>query len=116
MILAETYRLGLSEHELDTLKSLVRKHLKDEIYDDLKEKLNNPKIINYSAFKVNATVKATEARTAKAKEKIEKAHKQLELDLKRGFIKKISYYGISKKSGVHINTVKKYITLDEVKA
>jgi len=114
MVIMDTYRIGLAEHELNTLKSLVREHLKDDVYDSLKEKLNNPIIISYSEHKAKATSKATEVRSATAKAKIEKAKVELERELMRGFIKKVSYYAIAKKSGTHINTVKKYITIDEV--
>jgi len=112
----DTYRIGLAEHELNTLKSLVKEHLKDDVYNELKDKLDNPTIISYSEHKAKATSKATEVRSATAKAKIEKAKIELDRELMRGFIKKVSYYAVAKKSGVHINTVKKYITINEMKA
>ena len=121
----DTVRLNLDSSELRMLESIINDadikiyageyQSMIDVFNSLKEKIGNPIVIEYSSKKVDATVTATEARTAKAKAKIKETFKQLERDFKRGYIKKISYYAISKKSGVHINTVKKYITLDEVK-
>jgi len=117
MIIFEKFRIDLNEIEIEVLKNLAKEHLtnsKSDVYDSLKEKLNNPTIINYSENKARATIKATEVRSAKAKAKIKQAKIELDRELMRGFIKKVSYYAVAKKSGVHINTVKKYITINEV--
>ena len=114
-------RLDLDETELYILKDLISSidinnyRGREDRLKSLIDKINNPKRIKHSFAKIDAAEIATEARTAKAKAKIKETHEQLKRDLMRGNIKKISYYAISKKSGVHINTVKKYITLDEVK-
>ena len=114
-------RLNLDGAELNIIKNLVKSidinsyKGSKEILKSLIYKIDNPTMIQFSFAKRDAVEIATEARTAKAKAKIKETHKQLKRDLTRGHIKKISYYAISKKSGVHINTVKKYITLDEMK-
>ena len=72
--------------------------------------LDNAKIIEYSPNKANAAEKATKARTAKAKEKIQNAVNILRME-----DKKITYYSIAKTAGVSYTTVKKYIMLNEVK-
>ena len=72
--------------------------------------LDNAKIIEYSINKANAAEKATEARTAKAKEKIQNA-----INILRMENKKITYYSVAKTAGVSYSTVKKYISLDEMK-
>jgi len=107
-------RLDLEEPEYLILKMILEKSsftIDSSSYKSLLKKIENPKEIKYSSAKSDAVYKATNARKKIAIEKIKEAQKALELELKRGFIKKISYYGISKKSGVHINTVKKYISL-----
>jgi len=71
---------------------------------------DNAKIIKYSPDKALAAEKATEARTAKAKEKIQNA-----INILRMEDKKITYYSIAKTAGVSYSTVKKYISLDEMK-
>lgn len=72
--------------------------------------LDNAKLIKYSTNKAIAAEKATEARTAKAKEKIQNA-----INILRMEDKKITYYSIAKTAGVSYSTVKKYISLDEMK-
>ena len=52
---------------------------------------------------------ATEARTTKAKEKIQNAINILRIE-----DKKITYYSIAKTAGVSYSTVKKYISLNEI--
>ena len=77
--------------------------------EKLLKALDNAKIIEYSPNKANAAEKATEARTKKAKEKIQNA-----INLLRMENKKITYYSVAKTAGVSYSTVKKYISLDEV--
>ena len=104
-------RIDLESWEYDFLKEFVLntdKIKNSSIFESIIKKIENPKIIKYSDKKREASEIATLARTKQVREKINKAVKELELDLKRGFIKKISYFAISKKSGVHLNTVKKY--------
>ena len=108
-------RLDLEEHEHFFLKIILEKSSftsDSNSYKSLLKKIENPKEIKHSSAKSDAVYKATNARKKIAIEKIKEARKALELELKRGFIKKISYYAISKKSGVHIDTVKKYISLE----
>jgi len=108
-------RLDLEEPEYIILKMILEKSSyknDSNSYKSLLEKIENPKEIKHSSAKSDAVYKATNARKKITIEKIKEARKALELELKRGFIKKISYYAISKKSGVHINTVKKYISLE----
>jgi len=107
-------RIDLEEWEYEMLQELIKEanERKSNIYKNLIEKIEKPKIIRSSENKRSAAEKATETRSKIAKEKIKKAVEELELELKRGFIKKISYFAIAKKSGVHINTVKKYHFID----
>jgi len=72
----------------------------------LLEYMENGKIIEYSAKKGNATEKATAARTAVAKKKIDNA-----INILRMEGRPITHYAISKTSGVAFQTVKKYVTL-----
>lgn len=104
-------RLDLEEYELMMLKEMIEKYQGDKesrSFKELMEKINNPKEIKHSTAKREATEKATKARSDKAREKIKTAVIELERELMRGNIKKVSHFAISKKSGVHINTVKKY--------
>ena len=77
--------------------------------EKLLKALDNAKIIEYSPNKANAAEKATKARTAKAKEKIQNAINLLRLENK-----KLTYYSVAKTAGVSYSTVKKYISLNEV--
>jgi len=106
------YRLDLNSSELENLKEIweyVTEYAKikeEEIFlsSSLYEKIQKPKEIKYSGKKAIAVEKATETRTKKAKEKIEKA---VEILKKEG--EKITPYRISKVSGVSFVTVKKYL-------
>ena len=84
---------------LENLKDCYEKEV-------LLKTLNNAKIIKYSPNKALAAEKATEARTAKAKEKIQNA-----INILRMENKKITYYSVAKTAGVSYSTVKKYINL-----
>jgi hypothetical protein len=81
------------------------------MYDKLLDKINNPTEIKYSAKKSLAVNKATEARSKKAKAKIDNAINILRIENKE-----ITHYSISKTGNVSYNTVRKYISLDEMKA
>jgi hypothetical protein len=120
-----TYRLDLQEHEIEFLKSVVEdiknKYEKShDLEDDEQEKLfyanellqkvNNPKKIKYSGKKGNAAEHATEVRTKRAKKKIQNA-----INILRMENKKLTHYSIAKTAGVSYTTVKKYISLDEMK-
>ena len=113
-------RIALSKVELGDLISLLNMNYKNltieeqKYYKPLKDKVESPTVIKYSSDKFLASKRATEARTSNAKSNINEAKRFFEAKLKRGSIKKISYYMISQRSGSHINTVKKYITLDEI--
>ena len=107
------YRLDLEENEL----KLLQKILEIVDIDDLEESttflsslVNNPKKIRYSHKKYGATVKATEVRTNNAKDKIKSA-----IAILKKQNKSITYYSISKVGAVSYQTVKKYISLNEIK-
>jgi len=109
------YRFDLKFDDLEKLQGLLNNLKLDELdnalfsLNEIKEIINNPKKIKRSIKKILATDKATEARTAKAKEKIQNA-----INILRMENKKITHYSISKESGVSYVTVKKYISLDEI--
>jgi len=90
--------------------------LKEDCKNDLislkqiKEIVDNPKKIKHSIKKVIACDTATEARTAKAKKKIQNA-----INILRMENKKLTHYSIAKTAKVSYVTVKKYISLDEIK-
>lgn len=110
-------RLDLNESEFYTMMRYIdmealektMKHLKDNgIIDPVEEtlltKLTNPKKINHSPKKANATENATKKRTENARLKIENA-----INILRMEDKKINPNSVSVLSGCSINTVKKYI-------
>lgn len=106
-------RLDLNDSEFDCLRKYIdfgkmeevaNKYKEECIELKLLEKLNNPKVIEYSQKKVIASFRATESRTKKAKEKIQNAINILRLENKS-----ITHYSIAQTSGVSFNTVKKYI-------
>jgi len=76
------------------------------IFNEMRQKINNPKKIKHSSKKFWAAIEATDARTKKAKQKIQNA-----INLLRMQDKKITHYAIAKEAGVAYLTVKKYITL-----
>lgn len=108
------YRLDLDADLLCLLQKYINntKPTNDDfiLFNEMKEIVNNPKAINRSIKKQIAISKATKARTLKAKEKIQNA-----INLLRMENKKVTHYSIAKIAGVSFNTVKKYITLDEIK-
>lgn len=119
-------RLDLSESEFECLKNYIdfekmeeaiknfdfeyyqKMNIQEPLEATLLKKINNPKEIEYSVKKVVASSKATEARTKKAKEKIQNA-----IDILRMENKSITHYSIAQMSGVSFNTVKKYLS-DEI--
>ena len=113
-------RLDLNESEFDCLKKyidfekmeeVVNKYKEECIESTLLEKLNNPKVIEYSQKKVIATFRATESRTKAAKEKIQNAINILRIENK-----KITHYSVAQTSGVSFTTVKKYLNDDTLKS
>lgn len=108
------YRLDFESEYIELLQKYIDKiEPSDEdliMFNEMKEMINNPKKIKRSAKKMIATDKATEARTAKAKAKIQNA-----INILRMENKKITHYSIAKSARVSYLTVKKYITLDEIK-
>jgi len=90
--------------------------LKEDCKNDLislkqiKEIVDNPKKIKHSTKKIIACDKATEARTAKAKKKIQNA-----INILRMENKKLTHYSIAKTAKVSYLTVKKYISLDDIR-
>ncbi len=113
-------RLDLNESEFDCLKKyidfekmeeVVNKYKEECIESTLLEKLNNPKVIEYSQKRVVASFRATESRTKAAKEKIQNA-----INILRMENKKITHYSIAQTSGVSFTTVKKYLDDDTLKS
>jgi len=109
-----TYRLDLTESELENLREIL-KYAKiyasskpQELYfsDNLIEKITKPKKIKYSGKKGSAAEKATEARMKKTKEKVINA-----INILRMENKEITPYQIAKVSGVSYNSAKKYNNL-----
>ena len=107
------YRLDLDTYQLEVLQKYINNiDVFEEdliMFNEMKEIANNPKKIKHSTKKYSAAVTATEARTAKAKKKIQNA-----INILRMENKKITHYSIAKVAGVSYITVKKYITLDEI--
>ena len=106
------YRLDLDEVDMLLLQEHINAIKGEESYttfNELKEKVNNPKVINWSPKKSNAAGAATKARTKKAKEKIQNA-----INILRMENKKLTHYSIAKQAEVSYLTVKKYISLDEI--
>jgi len=106
-----TYRIDLQVEYLELLQKYINQidnvDERDTIMlNEIKEMINNPKKIKRSVNKMIACDKATEARTKKAKEKIQNA-----VNILRMQGKKITYYSISKESGVAYQTVKKYLKM-----
>ena len=98
-------RLNFTEEEIDKIFEALRsdEEVRDlflQRYAQTKAKLQN------NTRKKEAAAKATEARTAAAKKKIENA-----INLLRIENKKINYNTIAKKAGVSYLTAKKYVTL-----
>jgi len=113
-------RLDLSESEFDCLKKYIDFENMEEVANEYKEKciestllekLNNPKVIEYSQKRVVASFRATESRTKAAKEKIQNA-----INILRMENKKITHYSIAQTSGVSFTTVKKYLDDDTLKS
>ena len=75
----------------------------------MKDIVNNPKQIKKSINKMVAADKATAARTAKAKKKIQNA-----INILRMENKKITHYSIAKTAEVSYTTVKKYISIEDI--
>ncbi len=110
----KSYRIDLDMYQLHILKKYINTiEVSEEdviMFNEIKEKMNNPKKIKRSVKKLMATDKATEARITQAKNKIQNA-----MNILRFENKKLTHYSIAKTAGVSYTTVKKYITLDEIK-
>ena len=107
------YRLTLEYEHYQLLKKYILNATISEedtiMFNEIKEKIENPIKIEWSAKKLIAADKATAVRTEKAKKKIENAMNILRMENK-----KLTYYSIAKKAQVSYITVKKYITLEEI--
>ena len=108
------YRLDLDNYQIESLQrfvKLIKLYDEDDLImlNELKEIINNPKKIKHSSKKYIAALEATEARTAKAKKKIQNA-----INILRMENKKLTHYSIAKTAKVSYLTVKKYISLDEI--
>ena len=109
------YRLDLDNYQIEALQrfvKLIKLYDEDDLIrlNELKEIINNPKKIKHSSKKYIAAIEATEARTKKAKKKIQNA-----INILRMENKKLTHYSIAKTAKVSYVTVKKYISLDEIK-
>jgi len=109
------YRLDLDFNQFQQLQQYINKIdnvSKEDLFyfNEMKEIVNAPKKIKHSAKKHTAVKTATEARTKKAKEKILNA-----INILRMEDKKLTHYSIAKEANVSYVTVKKYISLDEIK-
>ena len=115
----KTYRLNLTLSEVERLQDILRDIQKIDDFEQyynqlesfktLKEKIQKPTEIKYSGAKYQASQTATEARTAKAKKKIDNA-----INILRMENKKITHYSIANIGNVAYNTVKKYLTNDSI--
>jgi len=107
------YRLDMEHMELETMRNLVSGEgfISEVAIESIKQKLKKIKIIKRSEAKSIASYNATKVRIQNAKEKIEKGIENLRLDNK-----KLTYYSIAKSGGVSLNTVKKYVDEDRLKA
>jgi len=103
------FRLDLTEDELITLRIIWREtkilkqhdqYKSEDSYKTLDKMIAKPKIIMHSDKKSEATRTATEARSKKAKLKIENAINILKL-----YNKKITIYRVAKEAGISYNTV-----------
>ena len=108
------YRIDLDYYQFEVLQKIIKnvENISEEdliMFNEIKEKINTPKKIKHSSKKYSAAITATEARTAKAKEKIQNA-----INILRMEHKKITYYSIAKTAGVSYVTVKKYISSNEI--
>jgi len=112
----DTYRIDLDSFTYEVLKKYINRIDAEDIsesdlimFNEMKEKIENPKVIKHSYNKSFAASQATEARTNRAKEKIQNA-----INILRMENKKLTHYAIAKVAGVSFVTVKKYISLDEI--
>jgi Fic family protein len=113
------FRLDLTEDELIVLRAIwsntktLNQHNthyeNKDSYITLNEIIQKPKIIVHSDKKIKASASATEARIKKAKEKVDNA-----INILRMENKKITRYSISKMSGVSYNTIKKYLSDNDI--
>ena len=105
------YRIDLDAYEIEILSQYMNSIKEEDIneiqlstFNEIKQKIVKPKKIKHSWRKTYATEKATEARTAKVKEKINNAVAILRME-----DKEITPYQVAKVSGVSFVTVKKYL-------
>lgn len=105
------YRVDFTDLEIKSLIDFLEhnKHLASPFDEEFVKKIDDAKSIKKSISKIQCTKTATEARTKKAKEKIQNA-----INLMRLENEKLTYYSIAKKAEVSYLTVKKYITLNEI--
>lgn len=107
------YRIDLDAYELDILSQYIKEIKEEDVnaielptFNEIKQKIANPKKIKHSWKKIYATEKATEARSKKVKEKINNA-----INILRMENKEITPYQVAKVSGVSFVTVKKYLVV-----
>lgn len=111
----DTYRIDLEVGEYEIFKEYLdltpiekafenTKDNQDNVFENILNKINKPKIIKYSNKKIKAIQKATLSRSNNVKNKINNAINILRLENKQ-----FTHYNISKTSTVAFQTVKKYI-------
>jgi hypothetical protein len=106
-----TYRLDLSELELENLRKILQNYADSDnnhyISSSLTGKVAAPKKIKYSGKKGEAAKKATEARSKKA---IEKMDNIIRLIVMQGIdVSELSAYKLAKEAGVAYGTARKYL-------
>ena len=105
-------RITITEDEYEKLKSIADFSLIDgseiDCLNAIITKIEADKNKEVSSKKVKAAAKATEARTSKAKRKIENALNMMRLEGKP-----VSVYLVAKEAGVSYNTANKYAYLIE---
>ena len=99
--------------DFDKLKKIEKEYESFDAFKgfDIREKVNNPKNIEYSSSKYSAAKKATEARSEKVKYKMNIAIEILQTEKKT-----ITHYAIAKISEVSFNTVKKHISKETLQS
>jgi Trp operon repressor len=98
------FTVKTEKNEIDELIEILNKHTQNDTVKRILSLLNGLEERKTSIRIAEATSKATESRTAKAKEKIQNA-----INILRMENKKMTHYSIAKTAGVSYSTVKKYL-------
>jgi len=107
-------RITITENEYERLKHIADFSLIDgseiELVNGIIDKIEADRNKDVSSKKIKAVAKATQARTNKAKLKIEKALNMMRLENRP-----VSVYLVAKEAGVSYNTANKYAHIIEPK-